>query len=75
MGCFENEEGYQGYLSVNFTDPTLKKQNEVTLTFQGGVTKAIVYTAGEPQTVELTDGKYTFTLEAGEGNFIVPFKG
>ena len=61
-------------MAVNFTDPTLKKTDAVTLTFGGGVNKAIVYTAGESQTVALENGKYTFTLAAGEGNFIVPYK-
>ena len=75
VGCFENEDGYQGFMAVNFTDPTLKKTDTVTLTFGGGVNKAIVYTAGEPQTVELENGKCTFTLAAGEGNFVVPYKG
>lgn len=74
VGCFENADGYQGFMAVNFTDPTLKKTDAVTLTFGGGVNKAIVYTAGEPQTVALENGKYTFTLAAGEGNFIVPYK-
>ena len=75
VGCFENEDGYQGFIVANFDQPKSTFKNTVTLNFRGGVNKAIVYVKGVPQTVDLTDGKLTHELKAGEGLFVVPYKG
>lgn len=74
VGCFENKEGYQAFLAVNFDQPKSSKKNEITLKFKGGVNKAIVYVKGEPETVDIVDGKLTKTLNAGDGIFVVPYK-
>ena len=75
VGCFENAGGYQGFMAVNFTDPTLKKTDKVTLSFGGGVNKALVYVKGAESEVELAEGKLELNLAPGEGVFAVPYKG
>lgn len=74
IGCMKDEEGYDGFMIVNTTDPAENKSNNVTVTFNKA-TKAIVYVKGEETTVDLTDGSYTFELEAGEGVFAIPLVG
>lgn len=72
VGCFENEQGYQGFLAVNFNDPKKELKNEVTLYFKKA-DKAIVYLDGEPKTFDVKDGKLTLDLGLGEGAFVVPY--
>ena len=75
VGCFENKDGYQGFMAVNFTDPNLKKQDEVTLHFNSSIKKAKIYVSGEEQEVGIENGVLTVDLSAGAGKFIVPYKG
>ncbi len=64
--------GQDGYMVVNYTDPTLAHTNAVTMNF-GSCKYAIVYTAGGEATVmPLTDGTLTLNLSAGAGAFVVP---
>ncbi len=71
IGCMKDDEGYDGFMIVNMTDPAKNVSDSVTVTFEKA-TKAIVYVQGEAQTVELNDGSYTFDLTAGEGIFVIP---
>lgn len=71
IGCMKDEDGYDGFMIVNATDPGLNKSNSVTVTFKQ-TSKALIYVNGEEQTVDLKDGSYTFELEAGEGVFVIP---
>lgn len=71
MGVFKDENGYDGFMLVNFADPVYDRENTVTVEFRGA-TRAMVYIKGEPQMVDLVDGTYTVTLESGEGQFIIP---
>lgn len=71
VGVFRDENGYDGFLLVNFSDPLYNCTNDVTIQFRGA-TKAVVYVKGQQQIVNLTDGVYTATLEPGEGQFIIP---
>lgn len=75
VGCFENKDGYQGFMAVNFTDPNLKKQDDVTLHFNSSIKKVKIYVGGEEQEVGIENGVLTVDLSAGEGKFIVPYKG
>lgn len=74
IGCMKDADGYDGFMIVNTTDPALNKANSVTVTFKQA-TKAMIYVKGEEKTVDLTDGSYTFELEAGEGVFAIPLTG
>lgn len=73
IGCFENEQGYEGYMVVNFTEPLFNIENKIDMTFRG-VDKAIIYVNGEPCEKDLKDGKLELTLGGGEGAFVVPYK-
>ena len=72
VGCFQDADGRDGFLAVNYTDPVQGKKNIVTLHFDGAE-KAVVFIGGEPQEVALQNGDYTFRLDEGEGRFIIPF--
>ena len=71
MGIFKDENGYDGFMLVNFADPAYDRENTVTIEFRGA-TRAMIYIKGEPQMVDLTDGTYAVTLQPGEGQFIIP---
>ena len=71
LGLFTDENGYDGFMLVNFADTYYDKENTVTLELDGA-TRAVVYIKGQPQVVDLVDGTYTVTLESGEGQFIIP---
>ena len=66
-----DENGYDGFMLVNFADTYYDRENTVTLELRGA-TRAMVYIAGQPQMVELENGTYTVTLAPGEGQFIIP---
>ena len=71
MGVLKDDNGYEGFMLVNFADPLYNRENTVELKFNGA-TRAIVYIKGQPQNVDLVEGTYTVTLEPGEGQFIIP---
>lgn len=71
LGLFTDENGYDGFMLVNFADTVSNRENTVTLELRGA-TRAVVYIGGEAQMVDLVDGTYTVTLKPGEGQFIIP---
>ena len=73
VGCFEDQNQYDGFMVVNFTETAHNSRlpNQVSLTFDYA-TKALVYVKGEEQLVDLTNHTYTCTLLPGEGFFIIP---
>lgn len=71
LGVFKDENGYDGFMLVNFADTYYDKENTVTLELRGA-TRAVVYIQGQPQIVDLVNGTYTTTLQPGEGQFIIP---
>ena len=73
IGCMKDADGYDGYWVVNATDPGQDLSNNVTVEFKKA-TKAIAYIQGEETEIELEDGKYTFSLAAGEGVFVIPIQ-
>lgn len=71
----DNDDKYNGYMLVNYSDPGKLLSSDISLKFNGGANKAIVYEKGVEKTVDLTDGVYSCKLESGEGRFVIPFKG
>ena len=71
IGCMKDEDGYDGYMIVNATDPGQNLSNTVTVTFKQA-SKAMIYVEGEEKIVDLEDGSYTFELKSGEGVFAIP---
>ncbi len=61
-----------GYMVVNYTAPTDKLTNIVTLNFEG-CSQALIYTEDSTETVNLLDnGDLRITLAPGEGAFVIP---
>ena len=73
VGCLKDENGYDGFMVVNATDPGKNISNTVTLEFKEAKS-AICYINGEEQKVTLKNGVYTAELSAGQGIFIIPVK-
>ncbi len=72
VGVFEDKDGRDGYMVVNFTDPARKIANTISLSVNG-VHNAIVVKNGVKTTVPVKDGKITIAMEAGEGCFVIPY--
>lgn len=73
VGCMKDENGYDGYMIVNATDPGQNLPNSVTIKFREA-SKALAYINGEETTITLEDGSYTFELASGEGVFVIPIQ-
>lgn len=71
-GVFEDKDGRQGFLVVNFTDPGKKMTNTVTMTLENA-SHAIVVKNGESTIEKVKGGKLTLTMAEGEGYFVIPF--
>ena len=78
VGVFSDEDGVNGatdgFVVMNYSDPYYSNKGEtdnVVLTFDNA-THALVYKDGKQYIAELTDGKLSMYLEAGEGVFVVP---
>jgi hypothetical protein len=68
----QDKSGNKAYMLVNFSEPSLGQSNYVTLNFVSGVKKALVYIDGEPQTMDVVNGKLQIKLGAGGGAFVYP---
>lgn len=71
-GVFEDKDGREGFMVVNFTDPGRKTDIDVTMTVKG-VHNAIVVLNGEKQIVPVKNGKLSLALKSGEGAFVIPY--
>ena len=71
-GVFEDKDGNEAYILVNFTDPALNSQNEVTLNISGK-SAVLIVRGGQETTQAVSGGKLTLTLEPGEGVFVLPY--
>lgn len=71
-GVFEDKDGREGYLVVNFTDPALKRKNKVTLTLKDA-TRAIVVKNGVEEVKTVSNGKLELNLDEGDGVFVIPY--
>ncbi len=79
IGVLEDEEGFDGYVAVNYTHPSAQGlSDEISLDFSG-CRELIVYTKGEKSLITREDaqfknGIFSATLAPGEGLFIIPLK-
>ena len=71
VGTFVDENGYDGFLAVNFADPFYDLSNEIEITFDDA-RSALVYTKAGSEIVKLTNGKFSMSLGSGDGCFIIP---
>ena len=70
IGTFEDENGYQGLMVVNFTDPADGLNNLVRFDFKD-VDKVRVYRNGVPYDYEVVNNRFDIELAPGEGVFII----
>ncbi|MBO4940098.1 MAG: hypothetical protein J6D30_03620, partial [Clostridia bacterium] len=72
-GVFKDAQGRDGFMIVNYTEPSQNLKNKVELQFNN-CTRAIVVKKGVQEVVDCTNGALTFTMDAGEGYFVIPLK-
>lgn len=73
VGQFRDEEGRDGLIVVNFTDPVHQLKDRVSFTFNDA-NRAMVYRNGERKIYEVKDNYLEITLSPGEGIFVIPLK-
>ena len=74
FGYFNDEDGNDGIMAVNYNETSLNLSDEISLTFDGSkYNKAVCYIGGEKVVKTLNKGKLNLTLGVGEGVFIIPF--
>ena len=72
-GVFKDKDGRDGFMIVNYTEPSQKLDNKVEIEFNDS-SRAIVVKKGVQEVVDTVDGKLTFTMDEGEGYFVIPLK-
>lgn len=74
IGCFEDENGYDGFMVTNYANPADNKTDRVSLTFNDAEAVA-VYRLAEKRVLLLDEnGTLNITLQPGEGIFVIPLK-
>ena len=73
LSQFIDENNNECFMLVNYSDPTENLTANVTLDLID-CDKAIVYRNGKAVTVDVTGGKLTEKLPAGQGVFVIPYK-
>lgn len=82
VGVFEDGEGRDGFMVVNYTAPEAELSNKVELVFKD-CARAIVVKKGVKTIVNATEvkgegskqlGKISFEMQSGEGYFVIPLK-
>ena len=73
IGVFKDNENRDGFMVVNFTEPSAGLKNKVKLTFND-CQRAIVITDGVQEVVDVNNGILEFTQNSGDGTFIIPLK-
>ena len=72
-GVFKDKKGRDGFMIVNFTEPSAKLKNKVELTLKN-TSRAIVVKKGVQDVVDVNNGKLSFTMDEGEGYFVIPLR-
>ena len=72
-GVFKDKEGRDGFMIVNYTEPSAGLKNKVELEFND-CTHALIVKKGKTKEVRAKNGKISFTMNAGEGYFVIPLR-
>jgi len=72
IGCLKDNNGYDGFMLVNATDPSDDVTETISVKFNNA-DHAKVFVNGVESIVELNDGTYEATLAAGQGIFVIPY--
>lgn len=70
---FTDENGNEGLMLVNYGDPSYGKSNTVDIEFID-CDKVVVYRDGKATVEDVKNGKWSETVSAGKGVFVVPYK-
>ncbi len=73
VGTYQDADGRDGFMIVNYTIPGYRISNKVDVQFNEA-DALIYYKEGQYNLVELTNGKFSINLDAGEGIFAIPVK-
>lgn len=73
VGCFEDKDGNQALILVNYNEPSAGLSNKVTMTLNG-VREVAAFEKGVKNRVKLAKNTYETTLAPGEGKFILLLK-
>ena len=68
-----DENGNEGLMLVNYGDPSYGKSNTVDIEFID-CDKVVVYRDGKATVEDVKNGKFSETISAGKGVFVVPYK-
>ncbi len=71
IGHMKDSEGNSGFMIVNYNDTKQQKKVNGQMKFKA-FTKAYVYQNGKKTLVDLTDNTLIFSLDIGEGIFVIP---
>ncbi len=71
VGQFKDQNNYQGYMLVNYTEPSKGLTNVVDLQFDNAK-GVLMYRAGIEMVLKVSNNKLSVPLQAGEGVFIIP---
>ena len=70
---FKDEKGNEGFMIVNYNDPSENVSANVTLDLVD-CNKVVVYRNGKAVTESVSGGEFSETLPAGQGVFVLPYK-
>lgn len=73
IGVFEDKDGNDGFMIVNYTEPSANLDNKVVLKLKD-CTKAAVWENGEQKVYKVENGYLTLYQKSGDGFFVVPIK-
>lgn len=73
IGAFTGKDKRTAFLITNFSDPKAGTKDTVSITFYNA-THALVYHYGVAEYVELNNGKLDYTLDEGDGIFVIPYR-
>ena len=73
VGTFTVKDNRTAFLITNFSDPKIGNNNTVSITFYNA-THALVYHYGVAEYVELNNGRLDYTLDKGDGIFVIPYR-
>ena len=71
IGQFKDSNNYQGFMLVNYTEPSKGFNNTIDLEFENAK-GVLMYRGGVEMVLKVENNKLSVPLEAGEGVFIVP---
>lgn len=73
IGVFKDQENRDGFMVVNFTEPSAGLSDKTEFAFND-CTRAIVVKNGVESVVDCPNGKLTLNLPQGAGYFVIPLK-